>query len=173
MGSAIISPCGTWRYRLERDIAESGIVIAMLWENPSKADATLDDPTVRKGVGFSRRLGARKMIVGNEHAFRATDIDDLRHASDPVGPDNDKHLEQIMRDADLHIVGWGARAKLPDRLRSRWKDVVRIADRVGCKLHCIGTCSDGHPKHPLMTGYSTPIAEWSVPWFANRRPATG
>lgn len=168
MGTAIISPCGAWRYRLERDVAEAGIVIAMLWENPSTADADLDDPTVRKGVGFSKRLGARKMIVGNEYAFRATDVDDLRAAPDPVGPDNDKHLEQIMRDADLHVVGWGARAKLPERLRSRWKEVVRIADRVGCKLHCIGLCSDGHPKHPLMTGYQTPMTLWPVPWFPNR-----
>ena len=55
-----------------------------------------------------------------------------------------------------------------ESLRGRWKEIVRIADRVGCKLHCIGLCADGHPKHPLMTGYDTPITEWQVPWFANR-----
>lgn len=169
MGTVIFSSCRLYRYRLERDIADDGIVIAMLWENPSTADAEKDDPTVRKGIGFAKRHGARKMIVGNEFAFRATDVNDLRGACDPVGPDNDRHLEQIMRDADLHIVGWGARSKLPEVLRSRWKDVVKIADRVGCKLHCIGTCDGGHPKHPLMTGYGVPLTEWVAPWFPNRK----
>jgi hypothetical protein len=171
LGSAIISDCGLYRYRLEREIAPAGIVIAKLWENPSTADHEKNDQTVMKGMGFSLRLGARLMIVGNEFAYRATDINDLRSVRDPIGPDNDKHLEQIMRDADLHIVGWGSRAKLPENLRSRWKDVVRIADRVGCKLHCIGVTSDGHPKHPLMTGYNVAMTQWTAPWFPNRRAA--
>ncbi len=112
-------------------------MIAMLWENPSIATGEIDDPTVRKGVGFSRRLGARKMIVGNEHAYRATDIDDLRHARDPIGPDNDKHLEQIMLSAPLVIAAWGPLAKLPPHLRKRWRTVVMMAERLGVKAAAI------------------------------------
>ena len=77
-----------------------------------------------------------------------------------------------MRDADVHVVGWGSLSKLPESLRGRWKEIVRIADRVGIKLHCIGVCSDGHPRHPLMTGYDTPMTEWPVPAYTYPYRAT-
>jgi len=109
------------------------------WVNPSTADAETDDASSRKGVGFATRLGWRSYALVNLFAYRAKDIRDLRMARDPVGPDNDHYIEQAMRNADVHVVGWGSLAKLPEALRGRWKDVVRIADRVGCKLHCIGT----------------------------------
>jgi hypothetical protein len=98
-----------------------------------------------------------------------TDIRELRGAPEPIGADNDAQLEQILRDADLHLVAWGQLAKLPEILRKRWIDVVRIADRVGYRLQCIGVNDDGHPRHPLMTGYEVPIAAWPAPWFPNRQ----
>lgn len=165
---AIISTCKTYRYRLERDVLPEGAVGLFCWVNPSTADAETDDASSRKGIGFATRLAWRRYILVNPFAYRAKDIRDLRMARDPVGPDNDQHIEQAMRDADIHVVGWGALGKLPEALRGRWKDVVRIADRVGCKLYCIGTCDDGHPRHPLMTSYDTPLTEWQVPWFAGR-----
>jgi hypothetical protein len=168
--SAII--CGPYRYRLERALLPAGgQVAAVLMVNPSKADAEIDDQTIRKVCGFGLRLNFSKVIVGNEFAWRATDITELRAVTDPIGPDNDRHLEQIMRDADVHIVAWGALAKLPMTLRKRWIDVVRIADRVGCTLHCLGINDDGHPKHPQMTGYDVPLTAWRAPWFPNRQPA--
>lgn len=166
--SAIISTCGTFRYRLERVGCPRDPAIAFIMVNPSTADAETDDPTIRKVKGFADRAGYGRLIVGNLFAFRATDIKALRTAADPIGPDNNWHLEQIMRDAALHVVAWGALAKLPDALRKRWCDVVRIADRAGCKMHCIGVNDDKHPRHPLMTAYETPVTEWEAPWFANR-----
>jgi len=85
-GSAIISDCGLYRYRLERhDLSGSGAV-AWLMVNPSTADATEDDQTIRKVIGFTERLGGGWAIVGNKFAYRATDIHAL-HALDPVrGP---------------------------------------------------------------------------------------
>jgi hypothetical protein len=57
---------------------------------------------------------------------------------------------------------------LPETLRARWKEIVRIADRVGVRLNVIGCNADGHPRHPLMTSYNTFLSPWSVPWFAGR-----
>jgi hypothetical protein len=168
--SAIISDCGKYRYRLERGNPLKPAV-AFIMVNPSTADAETDDPTIRKVRGFAERAGYDHFIVGNLFAYRATDITALRATADPTGPDNDDHLDLIMRDAALHIVAWGALAKLPDKLRKRWVDVVRLADRAGCQLHCIGNNDDKHPRHPLMTSYDTPITEWAVPWFANRAPS--
>jgi hypothetical protein len=165
---AIISDCKMYRYRLERDVLTKGKVGVFCWVNPSTADAETDDHSSRKGLGFAATLGWRRYILVNTFAYRAKYIRDLRIAHDPVGPDNDRHIEQAMRDADIHVVGWGSLSKLPESLRGRWKDIVRIADRVGCKLYCIGVCADGHPRHPLMTPYDIPMTEWQVPWFANR-----
>lgn len=165
--SAIISDCGVYRYRLERGNPLKPAV-AFIMVNPSTADAETDDPTIRKVRGFAERAGYDRLLVGNLFAYRATDIKALRSAADPVGPENDDHLERILSNATLHIAAWGALAKLPDTLRKRWTEVVRIADRLGYQFHCIGTNDDRHPRHPLMTGYDTPITEWAVPWFANR-----
>ena len=168
MNTAVLSECGTYRYWLERETGQPGPLGMFCWVNPSTADATTEDQSSRKGIGFATLMGWRGYILVNPFAYRAKNIRDLRSARDPIGPENDKYIEQAMRKADVHVVGWGSLNKLPEALRGRWKDIVRISDRVGCKLHCIGVCADGHPRHPLMTGYNTPMTEWSVPWFAGR-----
>lgn len=169
--SAVISDCGLFRYRLERDLSRSGPTVAILGVNPSKADATINDPTIKKDMGFGARLGWGRIIKGNKFAFRSTDVKALRTARDAIGPDNDVHLEQIMRDAERVIVAWGPLAKVPAVHRGRWKEVVKIADRVGRKLFCFGAADDGQPRHTLMLAYDTPLIEWQVPWIANRTGA--
>lgn len=161
--SAVISDCQRFRYRLERQAAQEGRTAAFIMVNPSTADATDNDHTIRKLLGFAERHDIGRIIVGNKFAFRATDVKALRTAADPVGPDNDRHLEQIMRDADLHILAWGPLAKLPPNLRSRWRDVASIADRVGCRLMCLGSAQDGHPRHPLMLAYAATLTDWRMP----------
>lgn len=161
--SAIISQCGLYRYRLERRISAAPRIAAFIMVNPSTADAKQNDATIRKVIGFAERNGIGKVIVGNKFAFRATDINALRNTTDPVGPENDHHLIQIMQDADLHIVAWGPLAKLPPNLRTRWQEVVQIADHVGCRFLCLGTAKDQHPRHPLMLSYDTAISDWNLP----------
>jgi hypothetical protein len=131
--------------------------------NPSTADASQDDATIRKVVGFSERMGAGWLIVGNKFAFRATDIKELRSIDDPLGPDNDRHLREIMKSAPLVIVAWGPLAKLPLSLRGRWREIAAMADEIGCELMCLGTAQDGQPRHPLMLAYSTPLMAWKRP----------
>jgi hypothetical protein len=162
-GTAIISDCQTWRYTLTRDLGSGAGTAVICGVNPSTADASKDDHTIRKDMGFLRLLGVRHLVKINEFAFRATDVNALKTAADPIGPDNDRHIEQALRDADLHIAAWGPLGKLPPHLRSRWRDVVAIADRVGCRLMCWGTAQDGQPRHPLMLAYSTPLIEWRRP----------
>jgi hypothetical protein len=162
-GAAIISADGRYRYRLERHGLSGSGSVAWIMVNPSTADATADDPTIRKVIGFSERMGAGWAIVGNKFAWRATDVRDLRSVSDPVGPGNDEHLSNIMSEAATVIVAWGPLSKLPPVLKRRWYKVARIADRVGARLMCFGTAQDGHPRHPLMLAYDTPLVEWKRP----------
>lgn len=163
MRSAIISDCGLYRYRLERHALSGAGAVAWIMVNPSTADAKEDDPTIRKVIGFSERLGAGWAIVGNKFAYRATDVNALKTARDPVGPDNDAHLAKIIADAGTVIAAWGPLAKLPPTLRRRWYKIARMADEAGRTLMCFGTAQDGHPRHPLMLAYDTPLIEWKRP----------
>jgi hypothetical protein len=158
--SAILSECGFYRYRLDRTVATAGKTAAIIMVNPSTADATTNDASIRRWIGFSGRFGIARFIVGNKFAYRATDVRQLAMAKDPIGPENNYYLEQIMSEADLHIVAWGRLSKLPVALRQRWLDVLNIADRVGCELFCLGTTLDGHPKHPVRLSYAAKLVRW-------------
>lgn len=162
--SAIISPCGQYRYRLDRRIdMHSRRVIAWIMVNPSTADAVVDDQTIKKVIGFSAANGFGHAIVGNLFAYRSTDVAALATATDPVGPDNDAHLRYILADADTLVFAWGAGNKLPASLRNRWRAMANMAKEVKFSPYCLGTCNDGHPRHPQMLGYSTPLELWFPP----------
>lgn len=163
--SAVISPCGLYRYRLQRDIdpLHGWQRVAFVMVNPSTADAETDDATIRKVIGFSARMGARHVVVGNLFAFRATDIRALRSASDPVGVENDAHLRRILGEVDICIAAWGTLAKLPPELRRRWARFHDMAVAAGTRLMCLGTAQDGHPLHPLMLGYERRLSIWERP----------
>jgi hypothetical protein len=161
--SAIFSPCGTYRYRLERELGQTGPTGAFIMVNPSTADAICDDHTITKVQGFARRLGWSRVIVGNVFAYRATNIGDLASAPDATGPDNAAHLARIMDEAGMVICGWGRLSKLPPGLRGEWRGIAGLAQRTGMPLHCFGTTRDGHPLHPLTLPYALEPRRWSVP----------
>lgn len=162
--SAIISTCGRYRYRLERDgPGEGRTVIIMV--NPSTADAEQDDATIRKLKGFGARNGWGKVVVGNLFAYRATDVRELGKIADPVGLLNDEHLVDMIHEATRVIFAWGPVTKQPAVWRHRWNAVWEMAIElrndhpmsIGEPAKC------GHPKHPLMLPYDSPIVPWSPP----------
>lgn len=171
-GSAIISDCGRYRYRLDRSYAPAGRPfgprLAVVMVNPSTADAGTDDATIRKVIGFARRHSFFRVTVGNLFAWRATDVRELRTAPDPVGPENDDHLRRICADAQAMLFAWGPTSKLPKELRDRWREVDALVRAAGHVPLCLGTAGDGHPFHPLMRPYDAPLLAWSAP--GSRRP---
>lgn len=161
--AAVISQCGQYRYRLERTIGMFGPVAAVIMVNPSTADAVTDDATIRRVIGFGKRFGWSRVIVGNVFAYRSTDIRGLASVEDPLGPENSHHLRAIFNEADIAVVAWGPLSKLPRNLRDGWQNVRAVADETGAELRCLGCAQDGHPRHPLMLSYSSELAEWRAP----------
>ena len=160
--SAIIPPCGTYRYRLKRDGPGEGAT-AIIMVNPSTADATEDDATIRKLRGFGARYGWGRLIVGNLFAYRSTNVRALAAAPDPVGSDNGYRLCEIFLDAQRCVFAWGPAGKLPRRLRDQWREVDRIARAMHLEPMSIGApAKDGHPCHPLMLPYSRTLQPWSL-----------
>lgn len=159
--SAVISRDGKYRYRLDRTVATSGIVVAFFGVNPSTASETVDDATSKRWVVHARRLGARTYIAGNPHALRSTHVRVLQSALDPVGPDNARHLREIIAEADILIPCWGSRRKLPSVL---WPAVDALRETLfaaGKPLRIFGLTQSRDPLHPLMLSYETPLVEWT------------
>ena len=101
--TAEISSCEQYRYRLGRlwDEDLPGCLWIML--NPSKADADIDDQTIKQCIGFSKGLGNGSLLVGNLYAWRTTYPRELYRADDPVGPENDWYLRTMLAEADRVI----------------------------------------------------------------------
>lgn len=161
--NAIFSPCGTYRYSLTRQVGQLGFKVCVIMVNPSTADATTDDATIRKLIGFGKRLQWGEITVVNKFAFRATDVNDLKTTDDPTGPNNYAHVLAAMLQADIIVAAWGSLDKLPMMLRGKWRNIKRIARDINKPLYCFGVCKDGHPKHPVMIAYANEIPKWEPP----------
>lgn len=68
--NAVISACGRYRYLLTRQVRPGSRTATFVMLNPSTADATSDDPTIRRCSGFARRLGCGKLVILNLFAVR-------------------------------------------------------------------------------------------------------
>jgi len=138
----IFSTCRQYRYTLWREwdmINPSFAMIVGL--NPSTADETKDDPTVRRCIEYAKSWGYGALCMTNIFAFRATDPKDMKSAGDPVGPDNNLWLRRIADYADIVIAAWGTHGNYCGRDNA----VLAILDSVSC----LGVTKAGHPKHPL------------------------
>ena len=162
MNSAIISPCGTYRYRLDRVVMDRPSRVVFIGVNPSTADATTDDATIRKCRGFTERWLMGGFVMVNLFAYRATDVRRLVAATDPIGPDNNDALACAINTSGTIVVPcWGSRAKLPSNLHSRIAYVRNMLARAGVPSYSLGLTSSGDPKHPLMLSYSTPLVPYN------------
>lgn len=170
---AVISACGRYRYRLWREwrgthhprnwewirddgggIAKDGagddigwpkaMVFVML--NPSTADGSVDDPTIRRCVGFAKAWQFERLEVINLFAYRATRpsaLLALTHNDDPVGHENQSHVDNVMETAGRIVCAWGAHGGHlgQDETMLGWLD--------GRATYALGLTAAGHPRHPL------------------------
>lgn len=164
--AAVVSTNGLYRYRLTRRWGDRPAA-AFIMLNPSTADATTDDATVRRCLGFARRFGCDAIEIVNLFAWRATDPDMLLAAwydgVDVIGPDADTHIVDVARavaDDDGHLIAaWGAgpagkfRAFMADR-------IDHVLGLVG-DVACLTTTQAGQPRHPLYLPANAPLTPWS------------
>lgn len=166
--SAVLSDCGLYRFRLEREVQVDGKVFAFFGINPSTADATLDDATVRKWRGFTLRNGGRRFIVGNVFCYRATDPREVGFSNDkrtyvnglPTPSHhlaNLEHIRQIIADADVLVPCWGNTTKVSKAIRYCFAELLDVLLASGKPVLHFGMTKGGDPMHPLMLGYHTQL----------------
>lgn len=149
---AWISPCHQYRYTLWRQWAwDAPAFLIVVGLNPSTADASQDDPTIRRCIGFAQRMGYAGLWMLNLYAYRATLPAACFAAHDPCGPENQKALRGAMMLPGRMVAAWGARARVPE--------VQRLLDMAhGIRdLYCWGRTRTGAPKHPLYLPASTQL----------------
>lgn len=160
--SAVISPCGMYRYRLDREVGMEGPVYAFFGINPSTADASVDDATVRKWIGFTKTWGGSRFIVGNVSPYRATDVRKLATTMQwlTVGRENERHILEMAAEADILVPCWGDRAKVPRLMHTNIDDLMSLLVGTRKPVMHFGLTKGGDPKHPLMLGYATALQPW-------------
>jgi hypothetical protein len=142
--TARFSACGTYRYELARRWAH-GPVVTWIMLNPSTADASVNDPTIRRCIGFSRAWNFAGLAVVNLFAFRSTDPKALKTVDDPVGPDNHAAIHDAVVRSRLVVAAWGAH----EFVNGRAGEVRETIAEIGRPLLCLGKTKAGHPRHPL------------------------
>jgi hypothetical protein len=151
---ASISECHKYRYRLTRWWGP-GKFLPFVMLNPSTADASIDDPTIRRCMSFARRESAGGIVVVNLFAFRATSPKDMMAAPDRHGPGNERAMFEMVSDAvaaNMPVVcAWGAGAKTTANF------TIQYLQAHGACLVCLGTTKDGHPRHPLYVKSDQPL----------------
>lgn len=150
---AVLSDDGKYRYLLRRtwDHTKPRMLYVML--NPSTADASIDDPTIKSCVRLAKAQGYGSFEVVNLFGLRATDPKELLKAPDPAGPDNDRIVAAAVGRCDVVVCAWGAFQFAHERAK-----VLRNELRSGKPaIYCLGKTKSGAPKHPLYMKSGTPL----------------
>lgn len=159
---AIISPDGLYRYHLWRVWDECLPCMVFVMQNPSTADATEDDPTIRRCMGFAKRDGFGGISVRNVFALRATDERELLTHPDPFGPENEAHLSSARHVSLMTrlVVAWGEPMG-GKRLRRHYTHAAVLLSVLN--PYCLGVNKSGQPKHPLYLKVTAEIVPWRMP----------
>jgi len=140
-----------YRYALWRTWQEGEGHTMFIGLNPSTADETVDDPTIRRCIGFAHSMGYGGIYMLNLCAFRSTDPRGLKRVADPIGPDNLRYIEMYAKTAGKVIAAWGNHGW------SRSRDTMRLIRSLGVEVWCFGRTKTGCPKHPLYLRADTEL----------------
>lgn len=146
---AIFSDDRKYRYALCRMWFINKPLVMFVGLNPSTANETQDDPTIRRVCKFAFDWDFGGVYMTNLFAWVTPYPQELLKVSDPLG-DNDKWLQTAWDKSAKVIFAWGA-----------FKEAKERAAQVSgmfTNAYCLGKNADGSPKHPLyIKGDTTPI----------------
>lgn len=148
---ARFSECRRYRYELHRTWRKGLKPLVAICCNPSTATENVDDPTVRRLLGFANRWGFGSLVLANIFAFRSTDPKVIRvmvkKGEDPIGSENDEAIRELLErhKEDKLLIAWGG----PGSLLARGRNVASLALRIHGRPECFGLTKNGQPWHPL------------------------
>ncbi len=155
---AIFSPDRLYRYVLRRIVGMGEGICLFVMLNPSTANEFINDPSIRRCVGFARLWGYGVLEVVNLFAYCTFSPKILREVADPVGAENDAWILDRASKADLTVVAWGNNGGYLDRGR----EVEVLLSTY--ELYCFGLTNIKEPRHPLYIRRSQPLERSERKW---------
>ena len=136
--------------------------------NPSTANETENDATVRRCINFAKAWGFGAYCMTNLFAYCTAYPEVLTKAGHPIGEPgnyitvgnagfgnrNDYWLYLIAQEAAMIVAAWGAFPEAKGRANY-------VHAMLKGKLHHLGLTRDGSPKHPLYLRSDTQPILWS------------
>src|SRR5690348_4261255 len=107
VGDAVFDKTRKYRYSLSRLWQPDRPKAAFVMLNPSKADASLNDPTISRCISLADRMSCGSLEVVNLFAFRTAYPEELRACRRPIGKLNDEYIGAAVENASLVVVAWG------------------------------------------------------------------
>jgi len=156
----------TERYVLGSTNGDNVLVVIGL--NPSTADETKPDPTIRKVMGIAEGAKKSGFIMLNLYPQRATypsdmdlEFDCIKHAN------NIKNIIQVFEELNLKefdiLLGFGNNIGSRKYLFNCLKDVIQVLKEYNPKWYKTGDVTKyGHPKHPLYVAYCHGISSFNI-----------
>ena len=148
--TATFSKDRAYRYTLSREWQSTMPRAVFICLNPSVASEYEDDPTVRKCIGFAKRWGCGSLTIVNLFALVETDPAKMKRHPNPIGDENDAHIQSVARSAAFVIAAWGGDGSHMNRAA----DVCRMLNG---QVKCLGRTRDGFPRHPVMRAYAAAL----------------
>lgn len=152
--SAVFSDDRIYRYELWRWWDKSKSFVMFIGLNPSTADETVNDPTIRRCIRFAQDWGFGGLCMMNLFAIRTKDPEVMKIHPEPIGPDNDEHLIMVSDKAGKIVAAWGTNG----HHRNRDIEVKSFIP----DLHCLDITKNGHPKHPLYICSDTKLKKYEA-----------
>jgi hypothetical protein len=145
---------GCYRYRLWRRWNAAADRLTFIMLNPSTADASVNDPTIRRCVGFAQHWGYGSLEVVNLFAFRTPHPRMLQQVADPVGTNCDAAILTAVQRSSCVVLAWGNHGQLYER------DQAVLSLLKSKPLYCLGLTQTGQPRHPLYLKQTTQLGRF-------------
>lgn len=148
---AEFSPSKMYRYALWRIWDSDKPLVMFVGLNPSTANESKDDPTIRRVKRFAADNGFGGVLMLNLFGLVSANPSALVEHPDPVCH-NDVYLVQYGKVAAEVVFCWGAFKEA--------KAKAKFAEGYFPNAKCLGRTADGSPKHPLYIPAQTPFIDY-------------
>jgi len=153
---AIFGEDRSYRYALYRIWDPTLTTIMFIGLNPSTANETEDDPTIRRVKRFAKDNGYGSVMMVNLFAYVTAYPEELKKCADPVGKFNDQFLKDLGKTCSEIVFAWGSFPEAKDRA----KEVIKLFPDGVCLLQN----RDGSPRHPLYVPADTKLKKFIGPY---------
>ena len=166
--AAVFSPCGGYRWWLQRTWQPERPTLVFVGLKPSCADGQRDDPTLRRLVAYGRCWGFGRLEVINLFGAVATTPAALKRMADPEGADNEAWIRRCLRRlgpwrseaiparesagavpvaplGSLLWLGWGNGGAW----RGRDRALLALVAEYAVQPFALCCTAAGQPRHPL------------------------